>query len=610
MLSYVLLATLVQSWPSMFGALVWLLPLLVAGDAIRYGLIALVLGGTLGILMFAFWFSHGTASATLAYAANAITASYIVPMCLFSIGKVARLHLNEAVRSRDLQSRFISTMSHELRTPLNAIVGSAQLVDLDGLEGSNRRLFESIKVNADTLNRRVHEVLDISAINAGHMHLVVEPFLVSTLMEAVTNACEWAANERHLTLRVDMRQTDVMVVGDVGRIEQVLINLTYNAIKFTSSGGYVLLRLSRRLGQQLGSMHLEVAVIDNGIGIDDAVKLQVFEPFHQLHAESSQHGVGLGLYIVKCITDAMGGTIGVEDNPGGGSIFTWAVELPLATHDASERAISLTRAIEVHRMKIPCMRCLVVEDIDSNLEMIAHILDRAGHQLITARDGVEGIEAVRAGDVDLVFLDLHMPNANGWDVLDQLAVNPGVAALPPIAILSADSDAASIATATRLGVLAYLTKPVSTRKLLNVIELANTLKSTGKVPRTMSYSAPGGHGHDPLLLEELRQLMPAISQRRLVAASLDGLQTASETLRAPRNASDDAVVLRQLHALKNEFKILSMHEGVHACEMASQVIRAGTSGEREIHLVLRTVDSAFSRLGAARVNDSGDPANG
>lgn len=254
-------------------------------------------------------------------------------------------------------------------------------------------------------------------------------------------------------------------MGDEGRIEQVISNLVINAIKFTPAGGTVDLLIDATLVQERWS--IAVTVTDTGIGVPDDQKAYIFTPFTQLSTGFSraEGGVGLGLYIALSVSDAMGGSLTVSDNPTGGSIFRWIFELPGAA--AGSNTLALRDALARHAQSVPSLHCLVFEDMDTNRLVIGNLLTRAGHRVSFQVDGTDTVQRIREAAPDLVFLDLHMPGTSGWDALRE--ARDAMSALPPIIVLTADTRTDSMRDASAAGVAGYLPKPINAHELLALL---------------------------------------------------------------------------------------------------------------------------------------------
>ncbi|HET6805130.1 MAG TPA: ATP-binding protein [Frateuria sp.] len=496
-----------------------------------------------------------------------------------------------ALRSRDAQSRFIATMSHELRTPLNTVVHAASLIDTAALEASDRQLMHALRANATALLQRVNDVLDVAAIDAGRLHFAREPFLVANVLGQVRDVVGPLAHQRGVRLRtVQGRGLDDAMLGDPGRIAQVLINLGTNAVKFSPAGADVSIEL-RLADNGLVQPRLLCTVTDTGSGVPDEMKTRIFEPFYQTSdgLVRRHDGTGLGLHIVRSICQQLGGRVAVGDNPGGGSIFTAALPLERAAPEqAVTEPLDTVSALDAHRARVPAITCLVVDDNRSSRDTLGHLLRRAGHRVIFAGSGEEGLQAMEGPHrPQLALLDMHMPDLSGLDVLAryrQRHPHDGMA----IVMLSADSDPEAIEQALATGAAAYLTKPVSIERLLGLLRQVGT-----RAPGLPASAAPPAVAATPAALdpsarptESSLALICRIAspeQRRTYLQSWQSeLQHDNEELLAALRAHDRTAVAARLHRLQNAFLVMGRSQGVLLCTQLRESIR----GERGLEPAL------------------------
>jgi two-component system sensor histidine kinase RpfC len=500
-----------------------------------------------------------------------------------------------ALRSRDAQSRFIATMSHELRTPLNTVVHAASLIDIAALEASDRQLMHALRANATALLQRVNDVLDVAAIDAGRLHFAREPFLVANVLGQVRDVVGPLAHQRGVRLRtVQGRGLDDAMLGDPGRIAQVLINLGTNAVKFTPSGGDVTIEL-RLADNGLIQPRLLCTVTDTGGGVPDEMKTRIFEPFYQTSdgLVRRHDGTGLGLHIVRSICQQLGGRVAVGDNPGGGSIFTAALPLERAAPEqAVTEPLDTVSALDAHRARVPAITCLVVDDNRSSRDTLGHLLRRAGHRVIFAGSGEEGLQAMEGPHrPQLALLDMHMPDLSGLDVLAryrQRHPHGGMA----IVVLSADSDPDAIEQALAQGATAYLTKPVSIERLLGLLRQVGT--SAPSLPGNATPAAavaaaplePGARAAESSLALICRIATP--EQRRTYLQSWQSeLQNDNEELLAALRTKDREAVAARLHRLQNAFLVMGRGQASALCTQLRQSIRE----ERGIEPVLGSLQA-------------------
>jgi signal transduction histidine kinase/CheY-like chemotaxis protein len=378
-----------------------------------------------------------------------------------------RRRAEEASRAK---SEFLSRMSHELRTPLNAILGFAQLQELEGGGGDREGVEQILKAGRHLLSL-IDEVLDISRIESGRMAMSIEPVPVQEVVAEVLALVRPLASQRGVRVpaALDVGR-DRHVRADRRRLEQVLLNLASNAIKYNRPGGEV--RLSF---QDCGDGRVCLAVTDTGPGIAAEKMDRLFTPFERLGAEDGEvEGVGIGLALSRGLMEAMGGTLTATSTPGTGSTFVAALpaaESPLAAAEAAGHAPAVDGAgPAIHPSDERLV--LYVEDNASNVKLVERVLaQRAGLRLLTAFQGRLGLELARQHRPAVVLLDLHLPDIGGDEVLRLLRDDPETRGIP-VVVISADASAGQIERMLAGGARAYLTKPLDVRQFLGVLDEA------------------------------------------------------------------------------------------------------------------------------------------
>ncbi len=373
----------------------------------------------------------------------------------------------EAAAANQAKSEFLSRMSHELRTPLNAVLGFGQLLAMRVEQARDRESVEQILRGGRHLLALINEVLDISRIEAGRMALSPEPVQVAEAVQRVLDLARPLAAERRIRLEADPGTFgDRYVLADSQRLQQVLLNLVSNAIKYNREGGDVTLGCA---GGADGRLRLSVA--DTGGGIPVALQARLFTPFDRLGAESGAvEGTGLGLTLSRRLVEAMGGVIGLESAESRGSTF-W-VELPETASPAAQAGLrgaapGATAGAAAVRGTI-----LYVEDNPSNLRLVERILaERPGIRLISVMQGRMGLSLAREHRPGLILADLHLPDISGEDVLREVLQDPALRDTPVI-ILSADATPGQSRRLLALGARAYLTKPFDVQELLAHVDAA------------------------------------------------------------------------------------------------------------------------------------------
>lgn len=453
----------------------------------------------------------------------------------------------KAISARDAQSRFLAMMSHELRTPLHTVINAASLVGAYPHEHQRIPLLNSIKTNANVLLSRVNDMLDVASSDAGVIAPEAgEPFDLRAVIQTAKAVVNEQAVEHGnmLTFMYDASRPTALI-GQPRKIEQVIINLASNAIKYTPSGGSVVVTaVANPVVDGASEAELVISVADTGIGIPDAEKSKIFDAFHQVSSGDTRMygGVGLGLHIIKQLSIRMRASITVEDNPGGGTVFTWRQTLPVTetgTIPANDRATSTE--LSEHAATVAPLRCLVVDDNASNREIIGRILTLAGHEIGYANDGAQGIAKIMSGDYDLTFLDLHMPGMSGLDVLAAVQpTGPGMA-MPKVVILTASTDAKSKERALQLNAYGFLFKPLS------ITDLLNTLSAVARGQRMAAQESccPANP------VETMRRIADESTTRAYLHNCSNDLQEAMDGLMQNDPTASDEDRGRQLHRLKN-----------------------------------------------------------
>jgi PAS domain S-box-containing protein len=366
-----------------------------------------------------------------------------------------------AERANKAKSEFMSRMSHELRTPLNSVLGFAQILEMELNSPDELEMVGFIHNSGKYLLELINEVLDISRIEAGHISVMIEPLVLKELEAECIELVAAQASELGITIN-SISSYDVQVLGDQQRLKQVLLNLLSNAIKYNRPHGTVTLTCSQEGGR------VRLSVTDTGPGISPELRERLFTPFDRLDAESSGiEGTGLGLALSKGLTEAIGGTMGVDSVVGQGSTF-W-IELPVA--EKTKALSSLSRPSLVRQAKLfPTVTVLYIEDDVANVQLVERLLlQRPLIRLITALQGVLGVELAQQYEPSLILLDVHLPDIHGYDVLERLRGDSRTIDIP-VVVLSADATTWQQRRFKNAGVDDYLSKPLDLQHLLDVID--------------------------------------------------------------------------------------------------------------------------------------------
>jgi signal transduction histidine kinase/ActR/RegA family two-component response regulator len=373
---------------------------------------------------------------------------------------------DDAEAASRAKSAFLANTSHEIRTPLNALLGLARLARQPDVDEARRRQYiEQISESAETLSGILSDILDLSKIEAGKMHLEIEPFDLRGLLRTVHQAYATLADTKGLDMTIELDEDlPAVVLGDPVRVRQILSNYLNNALKFTESGG---LRLSVRRSR---GERVRFEVTDTGPGIGEAQQGELFRPFAQVDTSRARRvgGTGLGLSICRELADMMGGEVGVVSLPGQGSCF-WA-ELPLPASESDGRDASTSG---YGADPISGTRVLMVEDNAVNMMIAVALLEQWGVEVSQAGDGQQAVEAVeqaalRGRPFDVVLMDVQMPGMSGHEATRRLRRQFSAAQLPIVAL-----TAAALVTerdmALAAGMNDFLTKPIDAERLRNTL---------------------------------------------------------------------------------------------------------------------------------------------
>jgi len=378
------------------------------------------------------------------------------------------------------KSEFLSSMSHELRTPLSAILGFAQLMDSGSPSPTplQKRSIDQILKAGWYLLDLINEILDLALIESGKLSLSMEPVLLSDVMHECRSMIEPQAEKRGVRVVFPSFEGEcqVYVKADRTRLKQVLINLLSNAIKYNSAVGTVNVDCMADVPGRI-----RVCVTDSGSGLSAEQIAQLFQPFNRLGQESNaEQGTGIGLVMSKKLIELMGGAIGVESTVGKGSMFWFelnrAAESQLAAAAATAPFIPALVPAPVQSRTL-----LYVEDNPANLMLVEDLIARRPDiRLLSARDGISGVETARASLPDVILMDINLPGISGLEAMQILAGDPATAHIPVVA-LSANAMPRNIAKGLEAGFFRYLTKPIKVVEFMETLDTAFEFATT-KMP--------------------------------------------------------------------------------------------------------------------------------
>jgi len=363
------------------------------------------------------------------------------------------------------KSRFLTGISHELRTPLNGILGYAQLLRLEG--GLNPTQLDRVNTMLESgrhLLGMINAVLDLAQIEADRIELKPSEINLPSLARACVELVLPPAQAKGLAVCLAPFPDRLpRMVADATRLRQVLVNLLGNAVKFTPAGSVEL-----RLLTPPNSARVRLEVRDTGPGISAAWREQLFNEFERLdQADKGLEGSGLGLVITARLVHYMGGQIGYDDNPGGGSVF-W-VEFPAVADPVTADAGPGSPAAQV-AARPPGLRVLVVDDMAINRDIAAGFLRHSGHHPVCADSGAAAIALAGAEDFDVILMDVLMPGMDGYEATRQIRALPSPRRLVPVVALTAQAFDVQVEAARRAGMNSHLSKPYEQPALVALVE--------------------------------------------------------------------------------------------------------------------------------------------
>ncbi|MBT3846159.1 MAG: response regulator [Gammaproteobacteria bacterium] len=388
-----------------------------------------------------------------------------------------RMRKEQAESADQAKSEFLANMSHEIRTPMNGIIGLSHLALKEkGLSSRQQDYLSKIHDSGRSLLNIINDILDFSKVEAGQLKLEEINFNLANLVKQVSNIMLYKSQEKGLKLQFNIQDSVPRdLIGDPTRLQQILINLTNNAIKFTEQG-----EVTVQIGSQPAEgerIAIHFSVRDTGIGIMQEQKERLFHSFSQADTSTTRRygGTGLGLTISRQLVEMMGGELRVESEFKVGSLFHFTLEMkpgqpePILDYASAETSDSAAERLSALNSAVNGMQILLVEDNKINQQVVMHAVESIGIEVSVVEDGVEAVEAVNRNHYDLVLMDIQMPKLDGYEATQRIRLQHPADRLPIIA-MTANAMTGDKEKALEVGMNDYLSKPIDIDVLFKILQ--------------------------------------------------------------------------------------------------------------------------------------------
>ncbi|MFN0014790.1 MAG: ATP-binding protein [Saprospiraceae bacterium] len=498
-----------------------------------------------------------------------------------------------AEQSERAEQQFLANMSHEIRTPMNAVMGMTNLLLQKNPREDQLLYLHSIRQSSDALLVILNDILDISKIQAGKMDLEVTDVDVADILERVRTTLQFRAEEKGLRLELDCDPgIPPVLVGDPVRLQQVLLNLAGNAVKFTEKGQVLVSATLQKHSEQRCRIHFSVR--DTGIGMTPAQLAVVFDSFRQASGDTARKygGTGLGLSISKQLVEKFGGTLQAESQPGQGSAFWFDIELPVGTLPAArpeaEPAAGTAAALRG-------LRVLVAEDNAFNRIVAVETLQMLIPDVvvITAENGREALEAVQAETLDVVLMDVAMPVMDGLEATRSIrALSAPLNAIPIIAF-TASVTQKEVRRCLQNGMNSCVPKPFRDEQLLAALLAVRT-----EMPSTPVPPAEEAALSQPTQLAFLEKLAGGKPERvrKYVGLYIESVNTALPRIETALAADDREELRRVVHTVKPQFRMLGMEDTAQLAQAIESRVLENTGKSDLPGLVAQLIEEMRSSV--------------
>lgn len=480
-----------------------------------------------------------------------------------------------ALEASRIKSQFLATMSHEIRTPLNGIIGLTNLLFAMDMTPAQREHLEGIRISASTLLSLINDILDLTKIEADRMEMEVVNFHIGQLVADAVSVTTTEAKKKNLKIETQIDPSlHLWFKGDAAKIKQVLINLLGNAVKFTESGSVSIKASEMSAESQTTTILFEVQ--DTGIGITPEVRERLFEVFTQGDSSTRRKygGTGLGLSICKKLVTKMGGQIDVDSKPGQGSRFWFSLPLENGQESILEKEFSKAK-----KSLTKCMtgRVLVAEDNIINQKVALGALSNMGITGQAVANGIEALELLKKVDFDLVLMDCHMPEMDGYEATQKIRASssPELRKIPIIA-MTANVMQGDRERCLEVGMNDYISKP------LNQNDLERALN------RWLPFSNPPSRPHVQDALQNIKSQYHNISLEEWIQTFLETTTQSIRQMEVFAESQNFQNLLNEVHGLKSSSLFFGLQElSDIAAKLEHQCRTQNCSGSSELIQALK-----------------------
>ncbi len=481
-----------------------------------------------------------------------------------------------AEQSEKFKEQFLANMSHEIRTPMNAVTGMTNILLEKNPSSEQQKYLNTIKKSSETLLVIINDILDLSKIEAGKMEFEKTAFHPNEPVELVYQTLQHKAEEKGLEFKIDYdKSIPPVLIGDPTRLNQVLINLTGNAIKFTEKGSVTIeVRNQKSEVRSLSDLrpptsHLTFSIRDTGIGMTQEQMTKIFESFSQASGDTTRKygGTGLGLSISKQLVELQGGKISVESVPGKGSTFSFGLQYEIS----SDKIVTAKESLFTTEMqkRLDGIKILIAEDNKYNRMVVTDTLTHKLNNIIIdeAHNGAEALQKLKASTYHIILMDIQMPVMDGYEATRKIRNEFSAPKnKTPILALSASVVRADIDKCIAAGMNGYVPKPFRTSELLIAIYNAVYKKEQTIITDTPTENGSPANGRvtDITFLRNFAEGNTE-KMKRFIRLYLESVNSFIEELKNDMAKNNLERIATTVHSLKPKFSMMGMKEARTLC---------------------------------------------